>query len=312
MQRKVIQHGPATYIVSLPKTWVRKYDIQKGDDLNIFAQDNTLVISTEMRRRLKEVEVEITGLDRSCILHVIRGLYRLGYDVINVKFSNPETVYVRTGEVLPVSRVIHEEVNTLIGFEVIQEDNNKCVINDLQETSGKDFDQVLRRIFLLLLDAYDSFAQGVKEGDKSKLRNVETTHGVITKFVSYCLRLLNKKSHSDVQKTSYYYHSIAYLDRITDVLKYTARDIQKESKVTPEVAEIIKLVGENLNTYYKFFYTYSIDKISKINADRYKAEDMLRALPDNTSTRNVIVATSITSIMEMFVDLIEARTAIQY
>lgn len=310
MKRKVVQHGPATLIMSLPKAWVSKYGIAKGDELHVMDQDNTLLVSTEMHVRSMEIDVDISGLDRTSIMYVIRGYYRLGYDVLRLRFSESTVKYGRKNEDLSVISIIHTEVNRLVGYEIIDEKRNSCTIKDLQETSGKDFDQVLRRVFLLIQEAYTILEEGAKSG--KGLEDIEHLHDTITKFASYCLRMLNKKSKFNPQHTAYYYHIIAYLDRITDIIKYAARLLRRSGKAHSAVQGIIKSVGQDIQTYYKLFYTYNNRTINEINERRYAVEDVLEKLPENLPNAQVRVATSLFHILEMLLDLIEARTALEH
>jgi phosphate uptake regulator len=313
MKRKVVQHGPATLIISLPSTWVKKYEVSKGDELNIIEDDNSLLVSTEIKRKSIEAEIDITDLDRTSIMYVIRGFYRLGYDKIKINFKKPTTMYQRAGKEISTHVVIHTEVNRLVGYEVIQESDKSCTIKDLQDASGKDFDQVLRRIFLLLNEASKSLVEGAKTKNDIILETIENKHDTITKFASYCLRLLNKKNHPTPRKTSYYYHIIASIDRIVDIIKYAARDLRKyKTEASPEILKILEKTHDTIYNYYKFFYKYDNEKIREMNGNRYMLEKKIRSLPNGTPTIEIIIATNIFHILEMLLDLVEARTALEY
>ena len=311
MKRKVVQHGPATLIISLPSEWVKKFEVMKGDELNVVQEDNTLVISTEVRRKSMDTQLDISDLDRTSIMYIVRGMYRLGYDKVRLAFKNPMTRYQRQKEDMSVLSIIHQEVNRLVGYEVIQESENMCTIKDIQETSGKDFEQILRRIFLLIIDASKNLRDGAKDNNLIILESIEKQHDTITKFVSYCMRLLNKKSYPTPRKTSYYYHIIAILDRITDIIKYASRDLRAyNKKVSFKTNDIISATHENLYTFYSFFYKYDLDQIRGMNDARYATEQKLRKLTEDP--KEIIVATNIFHIMEILLDLVEARSALEY
>ena len=44
MQRKVIQQGPSTLMVSLPSKWVKENNIKKGEELTVDWTNNQLTI----------------------------------------------------------------------------------------------------------------------------------------------------------------------------------------------------------------------------------------------------------------------------
>ena len=114
MKRKVIQHGPSSLIISLPNSWVKKYGVSKGDEIEVDEQENNLLISVEKNITLSQAEINISGLDRTIILYLIRGFYRLGYDQIKIIFNNKTTTYQRENKEVEVISVINKEVNRLI------------------------------------------------------------------------------------------------------------------------------------------------------------------------------------------------------
>jgi phosphate uptake regulator len=315
MKRKVVKHGPSTLIISLPSKWAKKYNVVKGTELDVLEQEKTLLVSAAdgQEGKFLEANIDISSLDRTSVMYIIRSLYRLGYDTVNVRFDKQLTDYQRTGKTLTILSVIHTEVNRLIGFEIIQEREKSCTIKHLETASMKDFDQVLRRIFLLLVDTCNDFLDGVKTNNTTVLETIEERHDTITKFVSYCLRLLNKKGHPVPLKTPYYYHIIAELDRITDIIKYASRDARRcNKKLSNRTLVILEHVAQSLKVYEDLFYKYDNRKIREINNTRYKAEELLRTLPSSLHTLELIVATNMYHILEVLLDLIEARTALEF
>src|SRR3989338_9424778 len=162
MKRKVIQIANSTQLVSLPRKWAQKYGVKKGDDIEIEEDGSRLIVQTESVVELEKIEIDVSGLDRTSILYYIQSLYRVGYDEILVKFDDPYTIHLRTGEKKKVISVIHEIVNRLTGFEIVQQKENFCLIKDLSDISPKEFETALRRIFLLLIDVNKDLLEGVK------------------------------------------------------------------------------------------------------------------------------------------------------
>ena len=55
MQRKVNQIGPSTLMVSLPSKWVKRYNVKKGDSLELFfdLQENAIFLLINGRDGVK-------------------------------------------------------------------------------------------------------------------------------------------------------------------------------------------------------------------------------------------------------------------
>ena len=65
MKRKVIQIANSTQLISLPREWAKKYNIKKGDELEIEAKGNKLEICCEKDIELENISINISGLDRN-------------------------------------------------------------------------------------------------------------------------------------------------------------------------------------------------------------------------------------------------------
>lgn len=315
MKRKVVKHGPSTLIVSMPSGWAKKNNIVKGSEVDVLEEGKRLIVSAEGSVDVQnmEVDIDVTGLDKTSLMFTIRSLYRLGYDTVNLKFGNETLTHYRTGERLSVISTVHTEINRLIGFEVIKERENSCVIKDLQAASMRDFDQVERRIFLLLMDASAQLTEAAKVRNAKLLKTMEEKHDTITKFISYCLRLLNKNGYYIPMQTAYHYYIIATLDRVTDIIKYAARDLlEYNGKLHKNVIDLLEAVSRHLRLYYEIFYKYDKEKVVELSKSRYGIQEKLRKLPDSIKTAEKRIALNMASIPEIVLDLVEARTGLEY
>ena len=72
MRRKVLQIAESTQLISLPRKWTLKYNIQKGDELEVEENGNKIQISTEKVQEPGNIEVDITGLDRDSFMFLIK------------------------------------------------------------------------------------------------------------------------------------------------------------------------------------------------------------------------------------------------
>ncbi len=271
IKRKVIQIANSTQLISLPRKWTQKYGIKKGDEIEVGEQGNKILISTERVQEVGNIEVDITGLDRDSFVHLIRILYIRGYDEIKLNFNNPLADHHRLGKKVKVISEIHTEVNRLTGIEIIQQRENFCILKVLSEISIKDFDLILRRIFLLLTDASSDLVTGASKRDRYLVETIEEKHNTITKFVASALRLLNKAGHPNSKDTSLFYHVIESLDNINDTLKDTAREvIDLDIKVSRNCGRILYWINDSLKDYYTLFYKFDFNTIEKLSSERYR------------------------------------------
>lgn len=266
-----------------------------------------------MEKQPREANVDISGLDRTSIIFVIRGLYRAGFDTIALSFNSPMASYPRIGKEVRVSSIIREEVNRLIGFEIMQDREKLCVLKNLQIGSMKDFSQLLQRIFLILNDNLKDCVEGIKNQNWPLVENTRGRHDTLTRYISYCLRLLNLEGCPEPEKTAYTYYILTILDRVSDTITFIAEEALAHGKrMNSGVMVILQTVAASLTEYSRLYYKYSNEKIKTLNINRYKAGNLLRRLPKSTLPAEFIIAATAYQMLEMTLDLIEALMAIKY
>ncbi len=313
MKRRVIQIADSTQLISLPRKWALQHGIRKGDELNLLEQGDKIVISTERSLELKKIEVDITGLDRTSILYCIQSLYRLGYDEVLIKFNEEQIPHLRLSKDVKVISIVNYTVNRLIGFEIVQQGEKSCTIKSLQECTSKEFENVYRRVFILIIDMYKDLVEGVRTGNSVLVESTEEKHDNITKFISYCLRTLNKIGYPEYRKMFALYHIISNLDKIVDILKYASRDYLKyRFKLSKESALLLEMIQKSLELYYQLFYKFNVDTITDLSENRDNVIKNLRKLSKKLSKDELLFLSDMRSSLEIILDLTEARWGLEY
>ena len=254
IKRKVVLHGPSTLTISLPASWVRKFDIKKGDELNLEEFGNELRINSEKEFDLEKKQIHVGDLKRLG-RNYITSSYIQGYDEISLSYNNNE--YIKT-----IRDLISKE---LIGFEIIKQGHNDCLIKNLADQKKDEFDNALRRILLLLLDLSNESLEAIQKNDGDRLKNVGLMDHNINKFSNYCLRLLIKKGHANFRKTAIYYHLIKSLEETADRYKDLCNFyLNKPEKIDTIFITIFRNINDLLNEFYELFYKYDEEKIENL------------------------------------------------
>ena len=313
MKRSVIQIANSTQLISLPRKWSQKYNIQKGDELEVEEQGNKIYVGTDKSQEAGNIEVNITDLDRDSFMFLIRSLYIRGYNEIKLVFNNPLTMHHRIGKKVTFLSQIHEEVNRLTGIEIIQQKENFCVLKVLSESSIKDFDLIFRRIFLLLTDASNDLVTGAVKGDKYLIESIEEKHNTITKFMASALRLLNKTGHPDYKNTPLFYYIIESLDAMNDILKETARSIiSSKSSISKGAENIIAMINGSLQDFSKLFYKFDFKLVEKLSSERYKILRDVQELSKKSSKDEIEIVMNMERIIEVIYKLKVTRIALEH
>lgn len=243
MRRKVIQLARNTLVVSLPSKWAKKYAIKKGDEIEVNESSDGLTIKTVGYSRSERVTFDATKLSASAIKRwALSSLHKKGYDEIEILYQGEDSL-----------KSIHEAVKEiLMGFVVMEQSKNRCLIKSITQDHNAEFDSTFRRQFIVVKNFGEEILK--YKNDKEALKDVINLDKTVNQLTNYCERNLNKIGRGN--KTSFYYVLCWNLEKLSD--EYT-KIAQIFIENTPSKIEI-----DIFNKINKFYSDYS-DLIFKFN-----------------------------------------------
>jgi phosphate uptake regulator len=255
MKRSVLKISERSLAITLPSEWIKKQGVKKGDCVEVLENNNQIHIDSQ---KVKEISINLEDSNVQVIVKAIVTSYHFGNDIIKLRFS--KTAFdLKTQKEKETIEAIKETVNQLIGFEVVSETENSCIIKDVACFNGEEFKTLLRRSFLLINEfANDSYycAKGEKSEDL-KGKNV-----CIRKFVNYMKRYLNKTGKGP--KTIAYNDLLNSLMMISTCFRVISRDKRKYSvKVLGIFYDIVELLNESYKNFYNFDFSKSSELLKK-------------------------------------------------
>jgi phosphate uptake regulator len=261
MKRKVIQLAGKTFVVSLPSKWVKAQGIRKGQEVDVEAQGAQLTISSSDQSVDKKISVDVTSLNTEGVQRwLLSALHKAGYDEIEISYKDAR-----------IGKGIQDTVRDLmIGFAVVEQLKNKCIIRLVAREQEKEFDSILRRAFLVtkaLGEGLIAYLESGQSGDTSELLTLEKTNNQLTNF---CERILNKKGRGE--KTCFWYVIAWNLEKICDDYKKLAILLQGRTADKIAIASL-KGCNEFFAGYYELFYTFSLAEFDPLNEKRKIIED---------------------------------------
>lgn len=285
MIRKIIKQGHNTLTVTLPSIWAKRFNLEAGNEINILERDNGLFITSEKITKPSEIEIDIKNLTIPLIWKHVNTAYRAGYDKITLRF-NPDASYdspysffahnindfafVKRGKLTPLE-FVHQMSDRYVGVEVIDSGKDFCVLKEIGQSTSKEFDNSLRRVFLLLLYMSEGIINDLESDKRVFLDKAHTTDTQIDKFHDFCARVLNKTGIEEPAK-SYLTFTILYLlELIGDEFKHLSVQILKKKKDelnSKKLIGFLKSINEQLKMFYELYYVYAPEKLlalSKIN-----------------------------------------------
>lgn len=295
LKRKVIKQGHNTLTVTLPSKWAEKLNIKPGDEVDLIEQGKDLKISSEKKDDGTDVAVvDISGLIIPSVWRFVSSAYRAGYDEIKIIFENKgfsreiytaftyDTIQLLNGDdakQLSPIEAIQALVNRFIGFEIIEQKPNYCVIKDLGHTTSKEFDNTLKRIFLLLQTMSEAVLETAKEGKREGLKGINIIDTNLDRFEDFCLRIINKEGCSDFRKVPTMHTLIFLLELVGDEYKRLGLHMLKMKSISKNVIKFLENTDKLIRAYYDLYYDFSKEKtdyIYKLDFEDAKLYDRMK------------------------------------
>ncbi len=184
--RKLQLIGGSSYMVSLPKDWIRMNELDQGDEILLDVGKDIIKIIpkkyTEKHRIVKAVVENVPKYDENFLRRFIIALYIQGLDeiVLQDKFLSPKIV----GR---ISRIVHE----IIGMEVIDASNGKVVLRSLT-TVEFDVEGVLRRMSQIISGILETIIDCIRINDREGLKEITKLEEDTDRLYLLAVRLENR------------------------------------------------------------------------------------------------------------------------
>ena len=136
--RKLIKFGNETYIVSLPKPWILKNRLKKGDNIFITEESDSLTITPEFKKPIKPAYEIIIDIENKSNERVLR-------EIISAYINNYSTVTLKSKNIGKRSVELREIIHRLIALEIVEEDDTKIIAKDFLNLNDISLTDLIRR-----------------------------------------------------------------------------------------------------------------------------------------------------------------------
>ncbi len=292
MKRKVNLVGENTLTISLPNKWTKKYNIKKGDELEVSDKGSLIFISKTIKKLSKKsFLINANDLNRFLLDRTLYTLYIEGAEIITVTFEKDEIHDTRATKNISLCYHVKETCNKLIGLEVISQSRNSIVMESLiSKEETEKMETVRRRVGFLIKEFIDEFKNALNSNFKEFDKKSYQYHDNIVKFLYHYLRLLNSSEiDEDMKAALFNIHMIG--DRIIDKIRHISNQIAKMKTVTTKIKEFVNELFEFLTHQLDSLNIRDLDweSLDEIVKKRYKLIDYLKNENFNVYELKVIV-----------------------
>ncbi len=283
MKRRVIKQGHNTLTVTLPSKWVKDLNINAGDEIELIEKNKSILLTSEKHNgETKRTELDVSDMDIPTIWKHFMSIYREGYDEIKVKFDPQSELdspykfitqhrldnkYKKILGKRTMTSALQGFANRFIGFEIVEHGKGFIIIKDMGAPTSKEFDNSLRRVFLLFQQMAEETLEAIEKGDSSSLVGIHDIDINLDKFHDYCIRVLNKIGCNNGKKIHLLFSTLYLLEMAGDEFKNIATHLVNDLKDSKfeNIKEMVEFIKEQIENYYNLFYKYDEDKVKKIS-----------------------------------------------
>lgn len=268
MKRKVVKQGPATLMVSLPSKWVKKYNIKKGDELEINEDSGKLVLGKEITLGVQQNSIDVSGQD-TMIHRIIGAVYKAGYDDLIIKYSNSEEL-----------KIIQDRLDlNLVEFDIAEYKENSVRVKSVSKLDTGQFDIVYKKVFFILKDITRDILTAVSKNDYETLKSITMRDKSLDKYADYCRRLLNKRVETKFNKPKPIYSLIEEIEIIGDMYKDICTEIAKNKIVlSKDIKSFFEEVNNFLISFCDLVFDFDLKKIREFGEERVRLNKIADSL----------------------------------
>ena len=288
MIRKVSKHGPLSLSVSLPIIWVRNNNVTGGSNVQVDLQSNKLIISPLQKAKEKSTQLQCAK-SKKLLEYLIAIHYRYGSDSLEVHYP-PSFI-----------KNIHEVLQSMIGFEIVDQHDKSCIIRDLSKDEEQDFEVILKRMWLVAKGMIADLCTA--SPSEEIISSIQERDRYINKYRAYLIRIIMKNNLYSSESYGYV-NLINTLESLCDEIKDLAKRYFVQQLSAKEKA-ILNLFHESFLSSHALFYHFNEDK-AEIVFRRLEEMLLLRDAYSGKSARELFLYALISCFVLRYKNLIYA------
>ncbi len=254
--RRLVKAGQASHTISLPKEWLDRHKLKKGDLVYLYEKgDKELVITPESKADeevpQKEITIPIDNKELSTIQREITSAYINNYNTIVL---NGQSITKQTKD---IRKMLHD----FVALEVADQTASSIIAKDLLNLKEISIDKTIRRMDMLVRSMIqDSIAalDNAELAQSVQVRDYEVNRAYFLLMRLLKSSLANKQiadffQLSNEKVLSYYYLTIN-LENFADCAKQLSEYLAKEKK-KDKVKQVLQNVEKNYLEVMKAYFT---------------------------------------------------------
>ena len=240
MRRKIIKQGMGGNTIFLPIDWVRDNNLKVGEDIELYEEDNKLILTPpNTKRPIKQIKIKLETADYNIIRSYMGGLYRAGYDEISVELKENKII-----------QTLQQVIDSLEGFEIFNITKDSCTIKSILSINEIN----LKSHFLKMIYTITAMQETIQNKKNSKQEMFELRNKILKQRDFICrsitqLRLLEMKDFP--------YYELSY--NLWNIARnyYNIYEASTKKPISDKNKEILEKTNKFFQEFYNRLQTHS-------------------------------------------------------
>ena len=190
-KRKIMSLGKSSLVVSLPKDWLNKNNLERGDYIfTTIEKDFSLKLQTGLptMEKLNEISLSISvDEEGESIIRKVIGCYLNGYSIINLNSAKIFTVEQRS--------FIRSAMGSLY-MMIIESTSSRVTLQTMMDESLASVKSGIERMHIITNSMCQDLLNAMKDFDIDLAKSVVSLEADVNQFSYYLLRLIRSAAQN--------------------------------------------------------------------------------------------------------------------
>ena len=257
--RKLISFGKSSFVVSLPKPWIDKHKLQKGDIIHLDENEDNLVMMPKQLEQQKEEKEIVINVDGKNIKHIQR-------ELIPAYVNNYKTVILAGKEIKDKAKKIEPLIQDLIALEIMEQDSKRIIAKDFLNMQDISIQDLIRKMDIItrtmIKDCGSVFKEDTYENINHRDKDVNRLSYLIFRAVNYGLEnqtYMIKQFKLKPQDLLRYHLLAFHIEVIADEARRIARYMDRIKLNREQQKVFLSLLNQIYHTYNDTLKAFYLD-----------------------------------------------------
>jgi len=278
--RKLVKAGQASHTVSLPRKWLLKNNLKKGDTVYITETDsNDLILRTKQQEDVqekKEITIEVDSKELGTVQRQITSAY----------VNNYNTIHLIGNSIAENAKHYRKIIHDFVALEISEQTSKKITAKDLLNLNEISVDKTINRMDMIVRTMIEDLGQSTEK--KELHESISFRDYDVNRLYFLLYRLLKSATKSpsmsdkigiSQEKAISKWYTTVNLENLADLVKTISELLSDAKKLNKgEFKKILSSINEDYVQAMKAYNSNDKTLADKVARNRINIIDECKSL----------------------------------